>query len=200
MGKLALVKEVVFNGKTVKAAREGDKIYVSVRDVCNNLGMKESKTNHQVQKIKNDEFLKGGCKFNTLKTSGGIQQVLTIELDYLPIWLAKINPSRFSDELKEELMDYQLNAKDVLAEAFLGKRSRRITIDQIQVPQMMIPIGKSKYWEEIKNILLQNDEIRDKACERMYKISTELVELKILVDDIYHNGEKIKELIEEIEK
>lgn len=101
---------------------ETKKIYVSIKHICNNLGMNKSQRDHQLHKVRNDGTLKGACKFNPLRTSGGIQHFLMIELDYLPLWLAKINPVRFDAKLKNKLKIYQLQCKDILSEAFFGKR------------------------------------------------------------------------------
>ena len=117
-----IIKDVNFYGDDIIAIKENGKIYVSVKSVCGNLGMTKSQSDYQIQKIQKEELLKGACKINHLKTNGGIQEVLMIELDYLPAWLFKINPARFEDKLKEKLLVYQLKAKDVLAEAFFGKR------------------------------------------------------------------------------
>jgi phage antirepressor YoqD-like protein len=69
-------------------------------------------------------------------TNGGVQEVLGIEIDFLPLWLAKIpiTPKMKieSNNLKEQhgteyvttldkLVEYQLKAKDVLAKAFLDE-------------------------------------------------------------------------------
>ena len=117
-----LVKEVEFQGEKIVSKIENEKIYVSVKSVCENLGMTRGQINNQSVKLKNDELLKGALKFVPLSTNGGIQDTLMIELDYLPAWLFKINPARFDESLKRKLIIYQLKAKDVLAEAFLGKR------------------------------------------------------------------------------
>lgn len=119
------VREIQFDGKRITTVLIKEKVYVSIKSVCDNLGMNEPQYKSQKLKVKNDELLKGGRKLYPLMTNGGIQEVMMLELDYLPIWLAKINPSRFSDELKEKLMLYQLKAKDVLADEFLGKRPRK---------------------------------------------------------------------------
>ena len=117
-----LVKEVEFQGEKIVSKIENEKIYVSVKSVCENLGMTKNQADTQVRKIKNDEILKGASKLSHLNTRGGIQEALMIELDYLPAWLFKINPARFDENLKRKLIIYQLKAKDVLAEAFLGKK------------------------------------------------------------------------------
>ena len=117
-----VVRKVEFNGKEIKAIKEKDKIFVSVRSVCENLGMNENQFKNQRDKINNDELLKVGRKFSPVDTGYGVKETMMLELDYLPIWLAKINPARFSEELKKELLIYQLKAKDVLADEFIGKR------------------------------------------------------------------------------
>ena len=117
-----LVKEVEFQGEKIVSVIENEKIYVSVKSVCDNLGMDKTQNRTQRAKLQNDEFLKLGLKFTPADTGFGIKDMLMIELDYLPIWLAKINPARFDESLKRKLIIYQLKAKDVLAEAFLGKR------------------------------------------------------------------------------
>lgn len=62
----------------------------------------------------------------TLPTKGGNQQAFAIELDYLPLWLAKISitPDMINNKIDavNKLMEYQMKAKDVLAQAFLGKQ------------------------------------------------------------------------------
>lgn len=118
------VREIKFEGKGIITVLIDDKVYVSVKSVCNNLGMNREQYVSQRNKVNKDELLKGGIKLCPLETNGGIQETMVLELDYLPIWLAKINPSRFSNELKKQLLNYQLRAKDVLADEFLGKRPK----------------------------------------------------------------------------
>lgn len=126
--KNLIIKEVEFQSNKLIAISENGKIYVSVSSVCDNLGMSKNLKDAQVKKIQNEELLKGASKLTHLKTNGGIQETLVIELDYLPAWLFKINPARFDEKLKEKLMIYQLKAKDILADAFFGKREKEIPL------------------------------------------------------------------------
>ena len=95
-----------------------------------------------------------------------------IELDYLPIWLAKINPARFDDELKSKLMIYQLKAKDVLAETFLGKRENVNKLSDDWAIRLMI--------EKIKEAEHIEDKILDLKNEltKIYDEIDELVKIK----------------------
>lgn len=126
--KNLIIKEVEFQSNKLTAISENGKIYVSVSSVCDNLDMSKNLKDAQVKKIQNEELLKGASKLTHLKTNGGIQETLVIELDYLPAWLFKINPARFDEKLKEKLMIYQLKAKDILADAFFGKREKEIPL------------------------------------------------------------------------
>lgn len=155
-----IAKEVCFKNKKIRAIEENGKVYVAVKDICDNLGMNGNQFKVQRDKINNDEFLKGGRKFSPLESNGGIQETMLLELDYLPIWLAKINPARFSDELKKELMDYQLKAKDVLAEAFLGKRRMYPELFYERQNKRLprgLPISHSKFHNNGKVVMLLQD-------------------------------------------
>ena len=189
------VKEVRFNGERITAIRESGKIYVSVKNVCNNLGMNIKQYKAQKLKLRNDGLLKGGIKLYPLKSNGGIQETMLLELDYLPIWLAKINPSRFSEELKKQLIEYQLKAKDVLADEFLGKR----TLPEAQTSIAMIPLNKAHYWARIKEIAESADEIRSVAYKKMCQLSKDLANLTNNVDDLSGLTFEVEELLNKIE-
>lgn len=155
-----IVKEVCFKNKKIRAIEENGKVYVAVKDICNNLGMDLKQHKAQKLKLRNDGLLKGGIKLYPLESNGGIQETMLLELDYLPIWLAKINPARFSDELKKELMDYQLKAKDVLAEAFLGKRRMYPELFYERQNKRLprgLPISHSKFHNNGKVVMLLQD-------------------------------------------
>ena len=128
---MEITREVEFNGAKLLALEINGKYYVSMRHICNGLKLTESQRKYIVNKFNKDGALKGGKKIYPLVTNGGIQNTSLIELDYLPLWLAKINPARFSKELKDKLLEYQLHAKDVLAAAFLDK-PKQLTLPKVK--------------------------------------------------------------------
>lgn len=155
-----ITKEVEFQGEKIVSMLQDNKIYISVKSVCENLGMDKTQRRTQRAKLQNDEFLKGGLILTPLSTNGGIQEVLMVELDYLPAWLFKINPARFDENLKKKLMIYQLKAKDVLAEAFLGKRVNQNTdCNDWARERMNIRLNQCGYIEkqvsELVNLLIE---------------------------------------------
>lgn len=189
------VKEVRFNGERIMAIREEGKIYVSIKSVCKNLGMNKSQADYQIQKVQNDELLDSACYFKHLEINGITQKGLMLELDYLPIWLAKINPSRFSEELKKQLIEYQLKAKDVLADEFLGKR----TLPEVQTSIAMIPLNKAHYWAEIKSIADNASKVRKRTYKKLCKLTQDLAAITKEVDDLAGMTFDVEELLNKIE-
>lgn len=116
------MKIVKFNNDEVLTTLHNNKLYISVRDICKNLLMTRGQIMTQIQKVQRDETLKQGCMNFHAGVFDPNNATLGIELEFLPIWLAKINPARFNENLKKKLLDYQLHCKDILADEFFGKR------------------------------------------------------------------------------
>lgn len=121
-----IVRNVVFNGTLLRAAKDdnGD-IWAGVRWICDGIGMNKNMRDRQIKNIQADIVLSKGAAYLTLPTNGGKQSVLCLQLNYVPLWLAKISITptmqRESPELVDRLIEYQLKAKDVLANAFLSR-------------------------------------------------------------------------------
>lgn len=124
MSNLA-VREVDFNGDTLIAAQDqtSEKVYVAVKWVCQGIGLTEDQAKRQIKNVKEDLVISKGVSNLTLLTNGGEQDVLCVELDFLPLWLAKISitPKMIenSPDTVNKLVEYQLKAKEVLANAFV---------------------------------------------------------------------------------
>lgn len=126
------VKNVNLFGDTVVAAQDHDgTVWAGVRWVCDGLGLTRGQTNNESSKIKDDLVLQKGARNLMLPTNGGNQKVLCLRNDYVPLWIAKITitPSmkKNNPELVDKLVKYQLEAKDVLAAAFLTQEQAPIT-------------------------------------------------------------------------
>ncbi len=120
-----IVKNVDVMGDSIKAAKDADgNIWVGVRWVCDALDMTEGQMKRQIKNIKKDMvFEKEGSNQIPLPTDGGIKEVFCIRHDFVPLWLAKIQITEKTREERpdfaQKLMQYQLKAKDILADAFL---------------------------------------------------------------------------------
>ncbi len=115
-------------GDSLLAAKDNKSvIWAGIRSLCVGMGLTRGQTNGEVTKIQEDMVLSRGC----MKFRAGVfdpnNETLALQLDYVPLWLAKIsitpNMRETNPELVERLVKYQLKAKDVLAVAFLPKQS-----------------------------------------------------------------------------
>lgn len=133
-----IIRDIEFDGNLLKATQ--DKygiIWTGVRWVCDGIGFNEDRIKYERKRLNNDFVLSKGVSNLQFPTNGGIQAVLCLNIDYLPIWLAKISITpamkRDSPEVVEKLIKYQLRAKDVLADAFLPHRNALIMPVNTQV-------------------------------------------------------------------
>lgn len=156
------IKDVQFNGATLRAAQDAENIiWVGVRWVCEGLGLSKGQMQNERKKIQTDEVLSQGKRNFVLPTEGGNQDVLCLQLDFLPLWLAKIHVTpkmrRENPMLADRLVIYQIKAKDILAAAFLDKNAL--------VPQV-------DYSQQIANLRNTIEEMHQEN-QKMYKdIST----------------------------
>ncbi len=119
-----VVKEVDFFGDMLKAARdEHGIVWAGVPWLCKGMGLTKDQTRNERKKIQDDLVLSQGVKFHPLGTGNANKEVLCLQLDYVPLWIAKISITPTMREnnpgLVEKLVNYQLKVKDVLAAAFL---------------------------------------------------------------------------------
>ena len=123
------VKRVPFMGTDLMAAKdESGTIWAGVRWMCEGIGLSKGQMQNERARIHADSVLSQGERNLVLPSKGGNQSTLCLKLDFVPLWLAKINitPAMQAEtpELAERLEAYQLKAKDVLAAAFLPKKAR----------------------------------------------------------------------------
>lgn len=181
------VKDVQFNGSTLRAAQDAENIiWVGVACVCNGLGLNKNQKDRQVKNIQNDELLVEGC----VKFDAGVfddnNETLALQLDYLPAWLfkIKITPKMKQDtpELAERLLTYQLKAKDVLAAAFLNKNA-------------LAP--RAEYMTQIVNLQSTIEEMRQEN-QKMYKDMSALANIIIDLKESFEKNGSTKPALPEV--
>lgn len=125
-----VVKNVELFGDTVVAAQDMDgNIWAGIKWICDGLGLSEGQGKNERKKLQEDLVLSEGTKFHPLGRGNGNKEVLCLRHDFVPLWIAKITVTPAMKENNPELVDklvkYQLQAKDVLAEAFLPKKKEK---------------------------------------------------------------------------
>lgn len=187
------VRDVDFNGAELRAAQEIEtgKVYVGVRWVCQGMGFNNGKVKTERKKIQEDLVLNQGKKFLPLGSGNSDTEVLCLDLDFIPLWLAKIaitpTMQRENPNLVNKLIDYQLHAKDVLAAAFLNKESEtqpglkaKGNILQVQLPEINVP----DYSDEIKIM-----------TDKMQRLIDDNILLNNKIDQLYVNMGKLSQLM-----
>lgn len=190
-----LVKNVEFNGAMLRAAQVENIIWVGVRWVCQGIGLSDGKVKSERKKIQEDLVLKQGTRFLPLGTGNSDSEVLCLMLDYLPLWLAKISITptmkKENPELVDKLIEYQLKAKDVLAEAFLPKRKEEI-VPAVRNNMIQIPIPEVPDYREEFTLLQNKLQDLEKQNKELYDGMSNMT--KLLLDMSLQKETKVSEI------
>lgn len=159
-----VVKNVDIMGDNIMAAKDdNDVIWVGINYFCQGLDMNKKQRDYQVEKVKADKTLSKGCR----KFSAGIfdvaNEVYALRLDFIPMWLAKISITdkmqKEHPELADKLLNYQLKAKDILAEAFMPKQNTMPVTTDGKIA--LLAQGHVELKEEIDSIKLSVEELKN---------------------------------------
>lgn len=124
--------------------------------------MQKWQKDKQIQKVQNDKVLSKGCS----KFGAGVfdpnNETVALRIDFIPMWLAKINitPTMEKDhpELADKLLEYQLKAKDILANAFMPKQGLPQTVpEQIQ----LLAQGHVELNKRVDNMQTELEELKN---------------------------------------
>ena len=135
-----VVKSVDLFGDSVMAARDKEgTIWAGINFFCRGLGMSKRQRDFQVEKVKADKVLSRGCTLLRAGVFDPANEAYALRLDFVPIWLAKITITdkmqKENPGLAERLLNYQLKAKDILADAFLpNQQTEPANVNPVDVP------------------------------------------------------------------
>ena len=136
--------------------------------------MTEGHLKRQIANIKKDLTLSRGGSNLILNKGSGEREVFCLKLDYVPLWLAKgnITPTIQAErpELADKLLEYQLKAKDILADAFLPKRQDELAT----VNPSEIPLGElASYLKAMDRVAHRQNLAPHKITENFKKVSAQ---------------------------
>jgi hypothetical protein len=109
-----------FDGDALDVQRKGNDVYVSVKRVCEALGIDNG---GQQVKLAEKEWATVEI-ISTVAEDGKQRQMTMLHLDSLPLWLATIDAGRVAEDARPKLLRYQKECARVLADHFLGRRSQ----------------------------------------------------------------------------
>lgn len=163
------VKHVCFLGSELLAAKDQDEqVWVGVSYICNGIGLNKNEKDRQVKNIQADETLQEGC----VKFDAGVfdphNPTVALRLDFVPLWLAKISITPTMKESRpdvaERLKQFQLKAKDVLAEAFIDRQISESRFADLS-PELRLlinlEISQKQQAKELAEVKQEMQDIRD---------------------------------------
>ncbi|MEG2445391.1 MAG: phage antirepressor N-terminal domain-containing protein [Acinetobacter sp.] len=116
-------KIVKFNNQQVPVFMQGDKPYVLMKPICENIGLD---WNSQKKRINRNAVLSKGKVMMTSPSNGGDQEYIALPLGMLNGWLMGVDANKVRPEIKDTLVKYQLECYDVLYKHFVPKPPKQI--------------------------------------------------------------------------
>lgn len=170
------VKEVTFSGsKLIAIKTEDEKVYASVSNFCEQLGIDTASQRIKIQKHK---VLKKRARVIPLPSKGGIQEALCLEVKSIALWLATISPSKIKEEMQDRFEIFLEKVESVLAKEFLDNQEQ-------EQPKFNIPKNfaealrlSAELAEKNEALEIENKELKPQAS--LLKLFTEVSELKTL--------------------
>jgi hypothetical protein len=110
---------VPFHGDELLAVQDDSGVWVSVRRVCENLGLQRQR---QQEKLAAKAWARTSLMKGPVAADGKNREQMMVHLDSLPMWLATIDAGRVAHDVRPKVERYQLEAARVLAEHFVQQR------------------------------------------------------------------------------
>lgn len=135
---MSALVHVPFHGDELLATQDDDGIWVSVRRVCEALGLDRKSQQRRLQAA----VWATGVMMTLVAEDGKQRRQFMLHLDALPMWLATIETSRVAPEVRPKLERYQLKAARVLAEHFL--REDQLTAHEAFIASLLLAEPKQR--------------------------------------------------------
>lgn len=114
------LKTIPFAGGEIEAAvGPSGKPFVNIRRMCEELGLDP---NSQARKLKNAEWATT-VEMTVVASDGKERTMSFLDARAVPMWAATIQAGKVAAELQPRLREYQLQAAEVLAQAFMPQAS-----------------------------------------------------------------------------
>jgi hypothetical protein len=106
-----------FYGDTLEACQRDGKVWVSLRRLCENLGVE---LESQRRKLNAKSWATTG-EITAVAEDGKQRAVTAIDLETIPLWLATIDERKVAPDVRPKLVRYQREAARVLADHFFRR-------------------------------------------------------------------------------
>ena len=183
------VKLIPFNGKDLLGVKTEDgNVWLAIRKAGIDIGLNENQADNEVKKVKSNILFENGWINLPVKFDGQVRNTLVLVEKFVPMWLAQI---RLTPTMKREnpkavsnLLEYQLNAADVLHKAFYETEEQkealhndlgltgRIEGMQVQINAMEDLLGEQT---EMLNKMVENMTLSTRQQQKLYKAAKDRI-------------------------
>ncbi len=174
--KMQRIETVHFMGDEIAAAKDGDKLRVVLKPLCDALGLSAASQIARLEKV-------GWAtphRMTAVGADGKTREMLTLDLDSLPMWLATIQVTRVSKGLQAKLLLYQRGCAKVLRDHFFGVPPAPPSVRILDSGPRMSDSPEGKY--EVR----KRCTIVARACDRTLKQVLGFVQRMARTSSPYH--------------
>jgi len=177
--KLVALTSAGSDADEVLAARlDTSQIFLPVKPLCTALGVNWPS---QRQKIMGDEVLAESTRTLRLKTRGGPQNLICMDVEAIPMWLAGIEPSRVRADLRDRLITYKRWVRKTVYDAFARETGIETALGASQAmtpanPDVSALIHIAQMAEAIATMARQQASFEQHVDTRFTALQGEIVE------------------------
>lgn len=159
---MSQIEVVRFHGDEIQAVREGDRILVVVKRVCETLDLDYSSQHKRLSDPERSPW-STMVVMTTVDASGRNYEMSCLDLDALPMWLATIEVKRARAESRAKLIDYQRECARVLRDHFFGPR---VQAEKAQAVLLETLVGQqSQMLVLMRTIIERQTDLEKRVCE-----------------------------------
>lgn len=183
------VKLIPFNGKDLLGVKTEDgNVWLAIRKASIDIGLNENQADNEVKKVKSNVLFENGWTNLPVKFDGQVRNMLVLVEKFVPMWLAQIRLTptmkRENPEAVSNLLEYQLNAADVLHKAFYETEEQKETLHsdlgltgriegmQVQINAMEDLLGEQT---EMLNKMVENMTLSTRQQQKLYKAAKDRI-------------------------
>lgn len=183
------VKLIPFNGKDLLGVKTEDgNVWLAIRKASIDIGLNENQSDNEVKKVKSNVLFENGWTNLPVKFDGQVRNTLVLVEKFVPMWLAQIRLTptmkRENPEAVSNLLEYQLNAADVLHKAFYETEEQKETLHndlgftgriegmQVQINAMEDLLGEQT---EMLNKMVENMTLSTRQQQKLYKAAKDRI-------------------------
>jgi len=149
---MSTINVAIVNGISLQVVADEREHLVAVKPVCEILGVDFS-----AQRAKLKEHPVYGSTMvlsTTVGADGKDREMLCIPLRFFPGWLFSINPDNVKEEVRENLIEYQLKCNDILYDYFFSR------VDFSRKKEKAVAMAKEACDEKLEQLRIAKSELK----------------------------------------